>query len=816
MRVNSSSVVHHVETSAMKSITIVFAAILFAVSPVYAQELTNSIHGQVLDKVTQQSLPGATVMVVDSDPLLGASTDLDGYFSIEGVTIGRVALKVSYLGYETVVMQNLSLTGSKALNLTISMQESIVTLNAVEITAEENKREAINKMATVSARTFSVEEAERFAGARADVARMASNYAGVRGANDATNDIVIRGNSSNGLLWRMNGVDIPNPNHFGDLGATGGPVSMLNSNVLKNSDFMTAAFPAEYGNATSGVFDMTMRNGNPNEHEFLGQVGFNGFELGAEGPISRKNRSSYLVNARYSTLDAMQKVGMDVGTGSAVPEYQDVTFNLNFPTSKAGTFQVFGVAGNSAIDLLGSETDTSSNETLYGTDNLDIYDKNQMAMAGINHRITLGEKSYSSLTLAYTYFNATEVIDTVGTSSRKPCDCDWYLENERNDKVFAHWFVSKKFNSKSSMKTGIIANHLMFDLRSQVLVASDDYDTLSRADGSTQLIQPYAQWQWRPTPRVTVNTGVHAAYLTLNDSWSVEPRFGMRYALNEKQSISAGYGLHSRMQSMQLLFNEKQQADGSFDDVNKNLGFTKSHHLVLGHDWSLPANWRIKSEVYYQYVFDAPVSKVDGDVSYINYPSQPNGFSDDIEHYKNAGEGQNYGLEITLEKFMSKGFYMLATASIYQSEYRGDDGKWQSTAWNGGYVFNALAGKEFELNKNKESRKQHLFLVADAKAVYAGGQPVAPIDLEASKLAGEAVYDLTNGYSKNLKEYFRLDANVGFKMLGKKVTQEWLVVTQNITNQQNPFFQRYDPLTNQIQTVNQLGLFVVPTYRITF
>lgn len=799
--------------NAFKSI---FTSALFVVlSFVVQAQITNAVRGQVIEKITRQSLPGATVMIIDSDPLIGTTTDMDGYFEITNVPVGRVSIQISFLGYETVVLQDQFLTGSKALNLNVSMVESVASLKAVEIVAEENKRETVNKMATVSARTFSVEEAERFAGARADVARMASNYAGVRGANDATNDIVIRGNSSNGLLWRMNGVDIPNPNHFGNLGATGGPVSMLNSNVLRNSDFMTAAFPAEYGNATSGVFDLTMRNGNANEHEFLGQVGFNGFELGAEGPISRKSRASYLVNARYSTLDAMQKLGMSVGTGSAVPEYQDITFNLNFP-SKVGTFQLFGIAGNSAIDLLGSEADTTDGSILYGTDNLDIIDRNQMAVVGLNYKKTLGANAYSSFTLAYTYFNAKNNVDTVNVLTREACNCDWFFERERNDKVFAHWFVSKKFSAKSNVKVGVIANQMMFDFYSKVRVSETEYDTTSNANGATQLLQSYAQWQWKPSNRWVVNTGIHGAYLALNNSWSVEPRVGARFNLAPNQNLNFGYGLHSKMQPMGLLFNKKRDPEGALSEVNRNLGFTKSHHFVLGYDWSLPANWRLKSEVYYQHVFDAPVSKIDPNVSNINFPSIPNDFSDDIEHFKNAGKGRNYGLEVTIEKFMTKGFYLLATTSIYKSQYEGAGNSWKSSAWDAGYVVNGLAGKEFALNKNKVDKKVDLRLVFDVKGTYAGGQPAAPIDLDASKLAGEAFYDLTNGYSDKLKDYMRLDANVGFKMLTKKFTQEFTVIAQNVTNRQNPFFERYDAVSQKVQVVNQLGLFIVPTYRITF
>lgn len=143
-------------------------------------------------------------------------------------------------------------------------------------------------MATVSARSFTVEETSRYAGSLNDPSRMAANYAGVSSTSDARNDIIIRGNSPLGVLWRLNGMEIPNPNHFGSLGTTGGPVSILNNNLLDKSDFLTGAFPAEYGNALAGVFDLQMRSGNNEKTEFLGQVGFNGFELGAEGPIGKK------------------------------------------------------------------------------------------------------------------------------------------------------------------------------------------------------------------------------------------------------------------------------------------------------------------------------------------------------------------------------------------------------------------------------------------------------------------------------------------------------------------------------------------------
>lgn len=186
----------------------------------------------------------------------------------------------------------------------------------------------------MSARQLSTDEAFRYAGTRSDPSRMAQNFAGVSGTNDGRNDIIIRGNSPVGVLWRMDGIDIPNPNHFSTLGATGGPVSILNINTLKNSDFLTSAFPAQYGNALAGVFDLKLRNGNNEKNEFIGQLGFNGFEFGAEGPLNKNSKASYLVNYRYSMVAALQSIGLNFGTGSATPYYQNSTFKINIPTKK--------------------------------------------------------------------------------------------------------------------------------------------------------------------------------------------------------------------------------------------------------------------------------------------------------------------------------------------------------------------------------------------------------------------------------------------------------------------------------------------------
>ena len=274
--------------------------ILLLSSQTFAQ--TQTIRGRVVDAQIGEPLIGASVILIGSDPVRGGITDVDGYFKIEDVPVGRQSLNVQYIGYKSMTLPNVLLTAGKQAVLNISLEESVEQMEEIVVTADANKDEPINDLAKVSARTFSLEEVTRFSGGRNDVARLASNFAGVSTADDSRNDIVIRGNSPTGLLWQVEGIPVATTNHFATLGTTGGPVNALNTNLLRTSDFITGAFPAEYGNALSGVFDVKFRNGNADELEFTGQIGFNGVEMMVEAPINKENHSSFVASYRYELL----------------------------------------------------------------------------------------------------------------------------------------------------------------------------------------------------------------------------------------------------------------------------------------------------------------------------------------------------------------------------------------------------------------------------------------------------------------------------------------------------------------------------------
>ncbi|MEI7594156.1 MAG: TonB-dependent receptor [Bacteroidota bacterium] len=797
----------------MKAKIIFFTIVMFGICNYsFTQTLTQTIKGRVIDKQSQSTIPGANISVIGSNPIIGVSTDIDGYFKLEKIPVGRISLLVTFMGYASKTISNLNLTTGKELILNIELEEDVVKMTEVVVKSDKNKGDVSNKMSTVSARTFSVEESQRFAGARNDVSRMATNYAGVNTANDAVNDIVIRGNSPNGLLWRMEGVDIPNPNHFGGMGGSGGPVSMLNNNVLANSDFMTSAFPAEYADAFSGVFDLKMRSGNYEKHEFLGQVGFNGFELGAEGPICKRNRSSYLINYRYSTLGLLSKMGMNFGTGTAIPEYQDLTFKFNFPTKKVGIFTLFGLGGTNSISFMNSLKDSTENaKNLYASDGTDIINKNKVGVVGFSHLYIVNPKSYTKFILAATGINNNTELDSVISFKNT---APYIRLNNSNVNYSATFFYNLKVNSKHNLKAGITAKQISFNLVDSIyLVSIDKFKTILDNSGSTNLYQPYIEWQFRITGKLTFNGGFDCQYLAINNSSSIEPRAGLQYEIKSGHTFKLGYGLHSKMHALNNYFSQVRLSDGSYITPNKELDFIKSNHFVLGYDWNISSTLRLKAETYYQDIFQSVVDSKKSSYSLLNSSSFNNASPDTLV---NGGSGRNYGFELTFEKFMDKGFYGLITTSLFKSEYKGSDDILRSTAFDGKYVVNALAGKEFIIGGVKENSKRKKVLSVDLRCTSAGGQRYTSVDIVKSEIEGKTVYDNANAFNKKFKDYFRADIRAAIRIEGAKASQEFGVDIQNVTNQKNPLYLKYNKNTGAEEVVYQLGLYPMVQYRIDF
>lgn len=764
-------------------------------------ELTQTVRGTVKDAVTQMPLPGATVYFPDTEPVTGTITDANGVFRFEKVPIGRINLRVSYIGYNPVQLLNLVLSTGKELVLEIGLEESVMQLEGVEIRAEMRKDQPINEMALVSARSFTIEETERYAGSLGDPSRMAANFAGVSSASDQRNDIIIRGNSPMGLLWRLEGVEIPNPNHFGSMGSTGGPVSILNNNVLTNSDFYTGAFPAEFGNALAGAFDLRMRNGNNEKHEFMGQVGFNGFEAGAEGPISRKTGASYLLNFRYSTLELVSKLGGGFGTGMAVPQYKDLSFKVNVPTEKLGRFTLFGIAGTSYIEMLDSKGDSAA----YGFAGTDLYFGADMGVTGLTHTYFLTPESRITSNISVSGIrNDTEMSFLIDS-----LDFPNIIETDSEVRLSISSRYSHKFSARNHLNAGLVFDHMWIDYYGK----SYDHDHSKHLyylnnKGEMNQMRAFAEWQHKFTDQLTLSTGVHSHLLFLNNTWALEPRAAFRWQATERSAFNLGAGMHSQTQPRLIYFMQKYDSiSNQYFITNRDLDFSRSIHLVAGFDHRINGHLRMKVETYYQHLYNIPVAEERPEYSSI---ITGGGFSYWVYHNMvNQGTGRNYGVEFTLEKFLHQGFYYLVTASVFDATYKGFDGIERNSSFNNNYIFNALAGYEWTFNR------RHM-LAVDMKGVLAGGARYVPINAEKSRIDNYPYYQWDRAFENRYNDYFRINARITYRLNGEKVNHEWALDLQNLTNHQNIFMENWNSYSQELTTYYQMEFMPMMTYRIRF
>jgi hypothetical protein len=770
------------------------------------------IKGKILDKQSETSIAGASVTVANFTNLYAVSDSM-GNFEITNVPLGRQAINVSYVGYVPAVIPNIEVTSGKDVFITITLTESLVSLGEVVVKAETNKARAINKMAAVSTRQFSLEEVNRYAGGRSDVARLVSNFAGVSAANDSRNDIVVRGNSPSGMLWRIEGMPVPSPNHFSTLGTTGSPVSALNPNLLANSDFLTSAFPAEYGNALSGVFDLTFRKGNTKKFEFQAGVGaYPGAELMAEGPLGKKG-GSFVIAGRYGIAGYLS----GAGTGAAVPNYNDISFNADFGKSKWGTFSIYGIGGLSNIEFLGKDAEETD---LFSAKDANQDVRSNFAVVGITHKLFLNQKTFIKTNIAASTsvnkYNE-ERIYNLGTPNEliKP----FTASNNTEERITISSFINSKLNKRITIKSGVLFENFGIDYSlsdrdrqpDNDLDGFPDFNAIYKTTGSYTVLQPYSQAQFRLSNKLTLNAGLHGQLFSINKQFVLEPRASLTYNINQTNSINLGYGLHHQNAPAPILF-QNENIGGILVQTNRNLNLVRSQHFAAGYDVKLADKWRGKVELYYQQIDKAAVEKFASSYSSLTEGADFR-YSTDKTSLINGGKGFNQGIELTIEKFFSKGYHALLTSSFFESKYKGSDGVERNSPFNNKYVINALGGKEFKIGKSKKNT-----FSLDGKVTTAGGRFYTPVDLAASQAAGFEIRQTNKAFSLQYNAYFRLDVRMGFKFNSAKKRRSHLLYLelQNVTNNKNIFINRYNRLTNQINRIDQIGFFPDFGYKFQF
>ena len=765
-----------------------------------AQDLTQTIRGKVIDAESRTPLPGANVVILDSPDFLGASTDINGEFRIARVPVGRVTLSISYLGYENNVLPNILVTSGKEVVLDISLRESLISMEEVVVTANGNdKSKIINEMALVSARGFTVEETKRYAGSFNDPARMAAGYAGVTTDPSGDNSIIVRGNSPKGIQWRLEGIEIPNPNHFSEEGATGGPINALNSKMLANSEFYTGAFAPEYGNALSGVFDMHLRKGNNEKREYSFSVGVLGTEATLEGPFKKDGGASYLFNYRYSTLSLLDGMGLlDFG---GVPTYQDLSFKVFLPTKSLGTFSIFGLGGKSNII---EETLDEDNEDIllekgdYGA---------HMGVVGVTQFWPLSTNTYLQNSISAS-------TNGSGFTSHEPtpqAGMTLLDDLELNKSTLkATTTVNHKFSPKHAVQAGLLYTHYDFDFYYSFLDKVDQkYITEQNRKGDAGHYQGFISWKYRPLQDLSFVTGLHAQGTTINTAKSIEPRASMRWEFHPRQALTGGFGIHGKMASLPDYYSLVENEAGAIAMPNKSLGFSKAAHYVIGYENRLTNNLFLKAEVYYQDLYDVPVeNKTNSTYSLLN---SEEGFAN--RALVNEGSGENIGIELTLERYFADNYYFLFTTSLYDSKYKAMDGVKRNTRFNGNYAGNFLFGKEFELKSSGSSKK---VISVNSKVSLLGARRYTPIDLEQSRIEQTTVFEEERAFSKRADNIFIANFAIAYRIDKKKISQEIKLDVQNLTSNAGRIWPYYDKHADKVEFALQLPILPVLMYTINF
>ena len=780
----------------MKKTLLTIVSIISFCGLSFSQTITQTVKGNVFDKTTQEPLIGATIVLLNSNPLVGTITNLDGDFFLENVPVGRQSIKISIIGYESYFANQILISSGKQVMLNIGLLEQVTELNEVVISPKRHKEKPINTMATVSSRQFTVEETQRYAGGLNDPARLVSSFAGVATPSISSNGISVRGNSPSGLLWRIEDVEVPSPNHFANLTIAGaGLLTVLSNQMMGNSDFYTGAFPAEYGNATSGVFDIKLRTGNTDEREYTIQAGLLGLDFATEGPFKKGKKASYLFNYRYSTLAL---IGSFLPSNSGILRYQDVSYKINLPTKNSGIFSLWSLAAFDGIDMDALEPDEWEAITDRDNSQTSLY----MFATGINHKISLNSNTHIKTALSISGNGMTHKEQRLNDDLQPQPQSDAFKNDYR---ITLQSNMTHYFGEKHTNRTGFYLNHLGYDLDiEEASTTGGSLENLVKENGQSDLFQFYSQSKIKLSEPLTLNAGFHAQYFKLNKDVSIEPRISLKYQLNEKQSLAFAYGTHSRIESLPIYF-----VNDAGNQPNKNLELMKSNHFVLSYNSMLTDNLKLSIEPYYQRLTNVPVS-LDSYISTLNI--QNSLFFDDV--LVSDGTGRNIGIDLSLERYLKDGLYWMFSASVFDSKYTANDGIERNTRFNKNYVVNALIGQEWQIGKNKNN-----LLSANLRLNYLGGNRVESIDEQSSINQQDIIYGETNGdisFTEKYPDTPITSFTISYRKNKPKYSSVWSLQVLNSAQAEEFEKDFYNVKTNTIDS--KFSRTVVPnlSYKIEF
>ena len=753
-----------------------FTLCISFILPLEAQEISQILRGRIIEVVSKTPIPNAVIII--NDTKFSATANTEGVFQIEQVPVGRYRLTVSSVGFQPLILTDVLVESGKETVLEIVLNTSNTALDTFVYVAQSSDR------SLTSFPSVSLIEKLRFQypATFADPARYASFAAGVATDNDQANNLSIRGISPNALQWYLEGAEIVNPNHLSNAGtlsdrasANGGGVMILSAQLLENTTLYQGSMPPQYGNALAGALDMRLRKGNDSRHQNTVQLSLIGLDAATEGYFNKGKKASYLINYRYATVGLLSKLGVPLGDEAI--NYQDLSFNLNFPTQKMGEFSIFGVGGVSENIFKAKKP----GEWIADKDSQDISFKGRMGALGLKHQVSLGKKMFwqsvfvaSALddkrnAIGYNRLEQPTKVETIDNTHAK-----YFFKTEINSNLGGKPEQSRAFTEGSFgliVKEEAITNNLISK------ISSNTSNKVS--DGNGVWLIPYADLTGELSNKLNYKIGVRAVYFSFNEKFSLEPSAILNYKTNKNSFVQLNYSRQSQLIQPALYF--AKNSNGVY--LNRNLDFVKSDNIGLSFNKNFKNAIRMNAEAFYQ--------------TYSNvYYNSDNSSSllDDLNSLttisNSLGTAQSVGLALNSSQNLPTGLFWQANIAVFDAQWKDKSGVERNLTYNSRYTSNALLGKEW----TRGSLRNKFFGIS-GRAVLRGG-----------------FYQ--NGVQ--VKDYFRTDLNVYFKRNRKKWQSTLQLDIQNVTNRENEWTTVFDRLQGRTIAKKQLGLIPNLAYKIEF
>lgn len=773
------------------------------------QAQTGNIFGTVIEKETRQPLAGANVIIIGTD--LGASTDVNGKYEINNVPVDIYQIKFSFVGFESKIETDVVVKSNKTIFVNAELVAGSIEGEDIEVTSTYFEKPDDSP---ISSQSLNKEEIRRSPGSREDVSRMLQNFPGVNTSSDDRNDLIIRGGSPTEVQFLLDNIEIPNPNHFGTQGATGGPIGMINTEFIEKVNFYSGGFTAGYGSKLSGVMDIKLRNGNNDRWGGKIDLNFGGAGGYIEGPFANR-KGSYLVGVHKSFLDLL-KDALDM---DGVPDYTNLQGKINYNFNNTHLLTLLWLGGDDKIffdyDVDADDFETGKIDTNY-YDNTDF--KTRQITGGINLRSIWNNNLYTNLTASHTYSSFkldVHGIDVIGINNSGELEnkqeinyrlsfSNSSVEQITNLKFDANYIISQN----STLTLGGFIKRNMFDHNIKNIPPEPDevdkYGQLPESWDINYSYNPvykyggYINLKFTLLNLININAGGRVNHFELIDETSFSPRFTLLIDLTNKLSFHTGYGIY--YQNPEFIWISSHESN------KHNLKDIRCDHYIAGLTYLVTPSLKLTLEGYLKRYFDYPVSSEEG-YKMISMANLGADYEASLETRKliSSGTGRAKGIDFMLQQKMTESFYGLFSYSYSMTQHKALDGIYRPGAFDNRNVMNFIFG--YQLNKENEF---------SIKFRYAGGRPYTPFDKNKSIETGNGILDLTSINSERYDDYQRLDLRYDKREFYNWGTIIWYVSVENILNKKNVLVHRWDGDEHKTDYKYQTGLFFIGGFSLEF